>query len=223
MKHVIPFLILLAGLFATASATAQLDVVHWVPPLHSQDNGQINDHYLYLSTPETSPVTVNLYDGSGATFGDSPYTISNGSPVAIEIGNGQGVWTDQRLVLRPGYQGRRHCLDQRRLERVQFWKQLCVLHLGRGCIRSWRRSAGLHGGCGNGCGHFSAGCAEFRAPWGGNFVLRHRHHAVARCTGQNRCTNPRSAQQRHPSVACRELLYQDGRAQTRAIHGAVIS
>ena len=89
MKHVIPFLILLAGLFATSSATAQLDVVHWVPPLHSRDNGQINDHYLYLSTPETSPVTVNLYDGSGATFGDSPYTISNGSPVAIEIGNGQ--------------------------------------------------------------------------------------------------------------------------------------
>ena len=50
---------------------------------------KINDHYLYLSTPETSPVTVNLYDGSGATFGDSPYTISNGNPVAIEIGNGQ--------------------------------------------------------------------------------------------------------------------------------------
>ena len=65
MKYVIPFLILLAGLFATSSATAQLDVVHWVPPLHSRDNGQINDHYLYLSTPETSPVTVNLYDGSG--------------------------------------------------------------------------------------------------------------------------------------------------------------
>ena len=43
----------------------------------------------HLSTPEASPVTVNLYDGSGATFGDSPYTISNGSPVAIEIGNGQ--------------------------------------------------------------------------------------------------------------------------------------
>jgi len=89
MKHALPFLILLAGLLATSTGTAQLDVVHWVPPLHSRDNGQINDHYLYLSTPETSPVTVNLYDGSGATFGDSPYTISNGSPAAIEIGNGQ--------------------------------------------------------------------------------------------------------------------------------------
>ena len=77
------------GLSLASVAMAQLDTVHWVPPLHSRDNGKINDHYLYLSTPETSPVTVNLYDGSGATFGDSPYTIQNGSPLAIEIGNGQ--------------------------------------------------------------------------------------------------------------------------------------
>ena len=83
------FITLALGLLFALSATAQLDVVHWVPPLHSRDNGQINDHYLYLSTPETVPVTVNLYDGSGATFGDSPYTIQNGQPIAIEIGNGQ--------------------------------------------------------------------------------------------------------------------------------------
>ena len=79
----------LAAILVCDLAHGQLDTVHWVPPLHSRDNGQINDHYLYLSTPETSPVTVNLYDGSGATFGDSPYTIQNGQPIAIEIGNGQ--------------------------------------------------------------------------------------------------------------------------------------
>ena len=80
MQRAVHFITLAVGLLVACSAAAQLDTVHWVPPLHSRDNGQINDHYLYLSTPETSPVTVNLYDGSGATFGDSPYTIQNGSP-----------------------------------------------------------------------------------------------------------------------------------------------
>ena len=89
MQQTVHFLALMLGLLVAATGVAQLDVVHWIPPLHSRDNGQINDHYLYLSTPEMEPVTVNLYDGSGATFGDSPYTIENGQPIGIEIGNGQ--------------------------------------------------------------------------------------------------------------------------------------
>lgn len=89
MPRLLAFVFGLAAVLLCNVAQGQLDTVHWVPPLHSRDNGQINDHYLYLSTPETSPVTVNLYDGSGATFGDSPYTIQNGQPIAIEIGNGQ--------------------------------------------------------------------------------------------------------------------------------------
>ena len=76
-------------LLVTSHCFAQLDTEHWLPPLHSRDNGQINDHYLYLSTPEQNPVTVNIYDGSGAPFGDSPYTIQNGQPLSVEIGNGQ--------------------------------------------------------------------------------------------------------------------------------------
>ncbi len=89
MNRVFQYISLAVGLLGACAGTAQLDTAHWVPPLHSRDNGQINDHHLYLSTPETSPVTVNLYDGSGATFGDSPYTIQNGSPLSIEIGTGQ--------------------------------------------------------------------------------------------------------------------------------------
>ena len=89
MDSMARFMTLVFGLLVAATGMAQLDIFHWIPPLHSRDNGQINDHYLYLSTPETVPVIVNLYDGSGATFGDSPYTIQNGQPIAIEIGNGQ--------------------------------------------------------------------------------------------------------------------------------------
>ena len=66
MHRVFQHISLAVGLLVACVGTAQLDTAHWVPPLHSRDNGQINDHYLYLSTPETSPVTVNLYDGSGS-------------------------------------------------------------------------------------------------------------------------------------------------------------
>ena len=73
----------------TEQVSAQLDTWHCVPPMHSRDNGQINDHYLYLSTPSTEPVTVNIVDGSGALFGNSPYTIQNQDPLEVYIGDGQ--------------------------------------------------------------------------------------------------------------------------------------
>jgi gliding motility-associated-like protein len=70
-------------------AIAQLDTLHWIPPLHSRDNAQIEDHYLYLSTPIQEPVTVTIADGSGNAFPGSPFTIENGSPLDVSIGNGQ--------------------------------------------------------------------------------------------------------------------------------------
>lgn len=71
------------------TAIAQLDTLHWIPPLHSRDNAQIEDHYLYLSTPIQEPVTVTIADGSGNAFPGSPFTIENGSPLDVSIGNGQ--------------------------------------------------------------------------------------------------------------------------------------
>lgn len=82
-------LLIAACCMATQGGWSQLDTWHWIPPLHSRDLAQINDHYLYLSTPSTAPVTVNIYDGSGAPFGTSPYTIQNGTPLAVYIGDGQ--------------------------------------------------------------------------------------------------------------------------------------
>jgi len=80
---------LTAWLLVAQMAIGQLDTWHWIPPMHSRDNGQINDHYLYLSTPSQEPVEVTITDGSGAPFGDSPYTILNGSPLDVFIGDGQ--------------------------------------------------------------------------------------------------------------------------------------
>lgn len=80
---------ILLTLCTAQGAVGQLDTWHWIPPMHSRDNGQINDHYLYLSTPSTEPVMVNITDGSGAPFGDSPYTIQNQDPLEVYIGDGQ--------------------------------------------------------------------------------------------------------------------------------------
>ncbi|MCA9934987.1 MAG: IgGFc-binding protein [Anaerolineales bacterium] len=77
-------LALLAGsllVFAPAQpARAQLDVVHYIPPVLSFATG---NHYLFLSTPEASAVSVTVQDGSGATLWSG--TVSNASPQQISI------------------------------------------------------------------------------------------------------------------------------------------
>ena len=65
----------------------QLDSVHWVPPLHAGLNGQIADHYIYLSTPSVTPFVVTIKDGSGAILATP--TISNAAPFVYSVGTGQ--------------------------------------------------------------------------------------------------------------------------------------
>lgn len=65
------------------SGFSQLDYVHWLPPMHSRDAGQIDDHYLYLSTPHPTPITVTITDGAGTVLA-SP-EISAGSPFVYTI------------------------------------------------------------------------------------------------------------------------------------------
>ena len=66
----------------------QLSNKHWLPPLHSRD-GVVEDHYLYLSTPNPTPFSVSVKSGNGTPIPGSPFTISQGNPVTITIGNGQ--------------------------------------------------------------------------------------------------------------------------------------
>lgn len=68
---------------------AQLDTLHFLPPLHSRDNAQIEDHWLYVSTPEVEPVNVVITTGSGVEVAGSPFVVANGAPLALQIGNGQ--------------------------------------------------------------------------------------------------------------------------------------
>ena len=69
------------------NGVSQLDSMHYLPPLHSRANTNIADHYLYLSTPESTPFQVTITNGAGTVL--STETISNGNPAMYTVGNGQ--------------------------------------------------------------------------------------------------------------------------------------
>ncbi len=78
-------LLLMTGLTA-GDAHAQLDTRHWIPPLWSvntSDAGVIGPHFIYVSTPEVSPVAFTIKDGAGNTYTG---VVSNAAPVAIQLG-----------------------------------------------------------------------------------------------------------------------------------------
>ena len=79
---------------------SQLSNKHWIPPLHCRDGSAVSDHYLYLSTQETTPFQVTVTDGAGNPVGSSPYTLSAGTPVTISLGLGQNtkMFVDQQYV-----------------------------------------------------------------------------------------------------------------------------
>jgi len=80
---------LIITLLFTSFIFGQLSNKHWLPPLHARDASVVNTHYLYLSTPNPTPFTVSVKSGNGTPIPGSPFTISQGNPQTITIGNGQ--------------------------------------------------------------------------------------------------------------------------------------
>ena len=78
----IVFFLLLISISKTYS---QLSNLHYIPPLTSgQSNAIFKRQYLYISTPETSNVDVQITPIGGATFN---ITVSNSSPYRLDIDN----------------------------------------------------------------------------------------------------------------------------------------
>lgn len=73
-------------IFSTYSYS-QLSDKHWIPPLHARVANVVGDHFLYLSTPHSTPFDVTVTDGSGTPIAGSPFTLSQSAPVRIMIGN----------------------------------------------------------------------------------------------------------------------------------------
>jgi uncharacterized repeat protein (TIGR01451 family) len=84
-----PRLVLVAILMLTSfGAYAQLSDLHYLPPLRQgQNNGAIEQQAVYLSTPETTGFTVNVYQGTNPAI-VATYTISNTTPAIYNLGNG---------------------------------------------------------------------------------------------------------------------------------------
>ena len=85
-------ILLITILLVTNLTVAQLSNRHWLPPLHANETADpnlISDHHLYLSTPEPTPFQVTVTNGAGAPIAGSPFTISQGNPVRVQIGNAQ--------------------------------------------------------------------------------------------------------------------------------------
>ena len=75
-------------LFMGFLSYGQLSDLHYLPPLkQGQNNGAIQQHAVHLSTPETTPFTVNVYRGTNATP-IGTYVISNTSPAVYNLPNG---------------------------------------------------------------------------------------------------------------------------------------
>jgi gliding motility-associated-like protein/uncharacterized repeat protein (TIGR01451 family) len=78
------FFLLVIGQFAEA----QLSDLHYLPPLkQGQNNAGIQDQAIYLSTPEPTTFTVNVYRGTNATPWRT-YNINNNTPAVIDEGEG---------------------------------------------------------------------------------------------------------------------------------------
>ena len=80
--------ILFILLFYCLGVKAQLSDLHYLPPLRQgQNNGAIQQQAVYLSTPETTAFTVNVYQGTQATP-VATFSISNTAPAVYNLGNG---------------------------------------------------------------------------------------------------------------------------------------
>ena len=73
----------------TFQVSAQLSSKHYFPPVHSiiQSGSWVQEQYIHLSTPYTSPFDVTIAKGDGTVL--TTITIMGGSSYSYHIGNGQ--------------------------------------------------------------------------------------------------------------------------------------
>ncbi len=82
--------LLVSGLLlASLNLSAQLDSIHWLPPVTAGNigsNAGAYQHSVYLSTPETTAFDVTVTTGTGTLIGT--YSISASSPYRLDLTDG---------------------------------------------------------------------------------------------------------------------------------------
>ncbi|MDC6366967.1 MULTISPECIES: T9SS type B sorting domain-containing protein [Flavobacteriaceae] len=75
-------------IFVSCFVNAQLSDLHYLPPLkQGQNNAGIRDQAIYLSTPEPTTFTVNVYRGTDPSIYQS-FNISNTAPAVWTLADG---------------------------------------------------------------------------------------------------------------------------------------
>ncbi|MGZ2370277.1 immunoglobulin domain-containing protein, partial [Ancylomarina sp. YFZ004] len=71
------------------AAKAQLDIIHYVPPMYAgtTSDGDIKDHWVVLTTPSEAPIDVTIKN-SDETFSTIIEGISITNPVSFNLGSG---------------------------------------------------------------------------------------------------------------------------------------
>ncbi|CAL2087606.1 PKD-like domain-containing protein [Tenacibaculum sp. 190524A05c] len=96
-------------MFCTSLTYSQLDSQHYLPPLkqtsgtnnnaNHQSNAAIQQQSIYLSTPETTGFTVNVYRGTSTIPWLVIPSLVNGTPFVIDnVNDSGGGFTDQVLA-----------------------------------------------------------------------------------------------------------------------------
>lgn len=81
----VPIRPLLALLFVIQHVAlfAQLDTIHWLPPMHARDD--YGPQFLYLSTPSQQAFPISIRDGAGMLLATA--NISNAQPFRMDLGS----------------------------------------------------------------------------------------------------------------------------------------
>ena len=83
-------LLIIFTIIFTKRYSAQYDTIHYLPPIYvansiKNNNSNVKDHYLVLSTLEPISFTVTLKDGAGSLF--TGYSLQTGSQVSPGVVN----------------------------------------------------------------------------------------------------------------------------------------
>lgn len=76
-----PWLLLAGLLFCCDGLNAQLDTIHWIPPMYAQAG--MGPQFVCLTTPESDPFPVTIYDGAGKLVTSA--LIGRGQPLQFEL------------------------------------------------------------------------------------------------------------------------------------------
>ena len=79
--------------FLTATGFSQLSKTHYIPPIteSGENSSTPEDHYIYISTPSTAPVSFTIKPVGLSTANHITGTVSNTSPYTHNIGSGRNT------------------------------------------------------------------------------------------------------------------------------------